>query len=133
VLRLLGSAGALSTCPYTIVYTLAHQGRLSGCQKALTVFFGLDRFNYSAEFLKWALLPPGFCPDWHLGVRVAHNRKLVGFITGVPAEVSVRGKLVRMVEINYLCVHKKLRSKRLAPVLIKVRLSSAVRDFGGYM
>lgn len=25
----------------------------------------------------------------------------------------------RMVEINFLCVHKKLRSKRLAPVLIK--------------
>jgi glycylpeptide N-tetradecanoyltransferase len=27
-----------------------------------------------------------------------------------------------MVEINFLCVHKKLRSKRLAPVLIKVSL-----------
>lgn len=26
-----------------------------------------------------------------------------------------------MVEINFLCVHKKLRAKRLAPVLIKVR------------
>jgi hypothetical protein len=25
-----------------------------------------------------------------------------------------------MVEINFLCVHKKLRSKRLAPVMIKV-------------
>jgi hypothetical protein len=25
-----------------------------------------------------------------------------------------------MVEINFLCIHKKLRSKRLAPVLIKV-------------
>lgn len=25
----------------------------------------------------------------------------------------------RACEINYLCVHKKLRSKRLAPVLIK--------------
>ena len=24
-----------------------------------------------------------------------------------------------MVEINFLCVHKKLRSKRVAPVLIK--------------
>ena len=24
-----------------------------------------------------------------------------------------------MAEINFLCVHKKLRSKRLAPVLIK--------------
>ena len=28
---------------------------------------------------------------------------------------------VPMVEINFLCVHKKLRAKRLAPVLIKVR------------
>jgi hypothetical protein len=26
-----------------------------------------------------------------------------------------------MVEINFLCVHKKLRSKRLAPVMIKAR------------
>ena len=26
---------------------------------------------------------------------------------------------IRTVEINFLCVHKKLRSKRLAPVLIK--------------
>ena len=25
----------------------------------------------------------------------------------------------QMVEINFLCVHKKLRSKRVAPVLIK--------------
>jgi hypothetical protein len=29
-------------------------------------------------------------------------------------------QVVPMVEINFLCVHKKLRSKRLAPVLIKV-------------
>ena len=31
-----------------------------------------------------------------------------------------------MVEINFLCVHKKLRSKRLAPVLIKVREASTL-------
>lgn len=28
-------------------------------------------------------------------------------------------RLKRMVEINFLCVHKKLRSKRVAPVLIR--------------
>lgn len=28
---------------------------------------------------------------------------------------------IKAVEINFLCVMKKLRSKRLAPVLIKVR------------
>jgi hypothetical protein len=33
--------------------------------------------------------------------------------------MAVQGSAVKMVEINFLCVHKKLRSKRLAPVLIK--------------
>ncbi|KAL2914677.1 glycylpeptide N-tetradecanoyltransferase [Polyrhizophydium stewartii] len=77
------------------------------------------RFDYSAEFIKWALMPPGWRRDWHLGVRVKTSRKLVGFIGGIPARVSVRGKEISMVEINFLCVHKKLRSKRLAPMLIK--------------
>jgi glycylpeptide N-tetradecanoyltransferase len=31
----------------------------------------------------------------------------------------VDGKKILMAEINFLCVHKKLRSHRLAPVLIK--------------
>lgn len=29
------------------------------------------RFKYSQAFLQWALQPPGFQPDWVLGVRVA--------------------------------------------------------------
>jgi len=77
------------------------------------------RFDYSVAFLRWALTPPGFLPDLHLGVRVKTSRKLVGFLTGIPAKISVHEQSVDMVEINFLCVHKKLRSKRLAPVLIK--------------
>eukprot|EP00753_Platysulcus_tardus_P012126 PLAT3339.65.p2 GENE.PLAT3339.65~~PLAT3339.65.p2 ORF type:complete len:511 (+),score=229.54 PLAT3339.65:32-1564(+) len=76
------------------------------------------RFNYSPEFLTWALTVPGFIPDWHVGVATAKG-KLVGFITGIPADIAVHGTEKRMAEINFLCVHKKLRSKRLAPVLIK--------------
>ncbi|XP_073007306.1 glycylpeptide N-tetradecanoyltransferase 1-like [Typha latifolia] len=77
------------------------------------------RFNYSKEFLRWALRPPGYYKSWHIGVRVKSSKKLVAFITGVPARIRVRGDVVRMAEINFLCVHKKLRSKRLAPVMIK--------------
>ncbi|KAG1891170.1 N-myristoyl transferase [Suillus subluteus] len=77
------------------------------------------RFQYSAEFLEWALKPPGYLKDWHIGVRVSSNKKLVAFISGVPVTLRVRGNVFRACEINYLCVHKKLRSKRLAPVLIK--------------
>jgi len=52
----------------------------------------------------------------------------VGFITAVPARIRGYSGAddqrdgVPMVEINFLCVHKKLRAKRLAPVLIKVRM-----------
>jgi len=77
------------------------------------------RFDYSAEFLKWALRPPGWVQEWHCGVRVVKSRKLVGFISAVPAMIKVYDHHQRMVEINFLCVHKKLRSKRVAPVLIR--------------
>ena len=80
----------------------------------------MRRFKYSREFLQWALQPPGFRQDWHIGVRACKTKRLVGFITGVPATLRVRTNTISMAEINFLCVHKKLRSKRLAPVLIKV-------------
>ncbi|XP_053993546.1 glycylpeptide N-tetradecanoyltransferase 1-like [Hylaeus volcanicus] len=76
------------------------------------------RFQYSKEFLRWALTVPGYHPEWHVGVTT-NNRKLVAFITGTPATIFVKKEALKMAEINFLCVHKKLRSKRLAPVLIK--------------
>jgi glycylpeptide N-tetradecanoyltransferase len=80
----------------------------------------LFRFDYSQQFLKWALTPPGYNLDFLLGVRGKKSGKLVAFVSGVPAVVKVHDtEPTAMVEINFLCVHKKLRSKRLAPVLIK--------------
>ncbi|GBM58624.1 Glycylpeptide N-tetradecanoyltransferase 1 [Araneus ventricosus] len=77
------------------------------------------RFDYSPGFLKWALQPPGWKRQWHCGVRVVKSKKLVGFISAVPAQVRIYGLKRKIVEINFLCVHKKLRSKRVAPVLIR--------------
>ena len=78
------------------------------------------RFDYSVNFLRWALTVPGYDENLHLGLRSSKSNKLMAFISGIPAKMSVHhGGNVEMVEINFLCVHKKLRSKRLAPVLIK--------------
>ena len=77
------------------------------------------RFDYSTGFLNWALSPPGYSSVFHLGVRSAKSQKLVAFISAIPAKVRAYEKEIPIVEINFLCVHKKLRSKRLAPVLIK--------------
>jgi len=98
------------------VYTLLNQNYVEDDDS-------MFRFDYSREFLFWALHPPGYLPQLHVGVRTktktAVKGKLVGFITGIPAHIRVYSSDVPMVEINFLCVHKKLRSKRLAPVLIK--------------
>jgi len=80
---------------------------------------GNYRFRYTPQFIRWALTPPDYHKDWIIGVRVKANKKLVGFISGVPLKVSIRGTVVEMTAIDFLCIHTKLRTKRLAPVLIK--------------
>lgn len=84
---------------------------------------GSFRFDYSVGFLNWALKPPGWKKEWHIGVRAkapeGKKGKLVAFISGVPASLKIRESKVNAVEINFLTIHRKLRSKRLAPVLIK--------------
>lgn len=77
------------------------------------------RFDYSVGFIRWALRAPGYYNDWVIGVRAAKTKQLLALITGIPATVHVMNEKKKMAEINFLCVHKKLRSKRLAPVLIK--------------
>ena len=80
---------------------------------------GNFRFDYSVEFLTWALSPPNYKPDWLVGVRGGKKKRLFGFISGIPIHIRTLGKTQVMAEINFLCVHKQLRSHRLAPVLIK--------------
>uniref|UniRef100_A0A2K6UZQ5 Glycylpeptide N-tetradecanoyltransferase n=1 Tax=Saimiri boliviensis boliviensis TaxID=39432 RepID=A0A2K6UZQ5_SAIBB len=67
------------------------------------------QFDYSPEFLLWALWPPGWLPQWHCGVRVVSSRKLVGFMSAIPANTHIYDTEKKM----------KLRSKRVSPVLIR--------------
>ncbi|XP_076153971.1 glycylpeptide N-tetradecanoyltransferase 1b [Alosa pseudoharengus] len=77
------------------------------------------RFVFSPQFLLWALCPPGWLCQWHCGVRVNSNQKLVGFISAIPSTIHAYDTELKTVEVNFLCVHKKLRSKRVAPVLCR--------------
>lgn len=93
------------------------------------------RFNYSKEFLRWALAPPGYIHDWHVGVRKKDSKKLLAFISGIPMTMRMgtpKSLITKenegeehyqepreICEINFLCVHKVLRDKRMAPILIK--------------
>ncbi|PNS21958.1 hypothetical protein CAC42_556 [Sphaceloma murrayae] len=78
----------------------------------------LFRFDYSASMLKWALMAPDWRKEWHIGVRTVSSKKLVAFISAIPVDLRIKQKDIKASEVNFMCVHKKLRSKRLAPVLI---------------
>lgn len=80
------------------------------------------RFNYGTAILKWSLMSPGWKAEWHVGIRdlrIKDKRPLVAFISAVPVNLRIRKNTVRTSEVNFLCVHKKLRGKRLAPILIQ--------------
>lgn len=84
---------------------------------------GSFRFKYSRQFLSWALKPPGWRREWHIGVRTAtkdgKKGKLVAFIAGIPVTLKSGAQQFQATEINFLTIHRRLRGKRLAPVLIK--------------
>ena len=55
---------------------------------------GHFRFDYSIDFLKWALNPPGYRVDWLVGVRGGNNNTLYGFISGIPVTMTSFGQQV---------------------------------------
>lgn len=90
------------------------------CQHYVEDRQSMFRFNNSKEFLRWALLLPGYVKNWHLGIRDAKNKRLYGTITATLSNLNFNGdNSIKTAEINFLCVHKKLRHKHMAPVLIK--------------
>lgn len=75
--------------------------------------------EYTVATLGWALEDD---PWWNVALyarRKAPTPALVGFIAASPRGFHARGEDVDAVVINFLCVHKKYRDKRLAPLLIK--------------
>lgn len=87
------------------------------------------RFKYSKEFLIWALSPPGYFPEWKVAVRRRNDKLVLGFIAGTPVALRMSKPAAagepesdeprNICEINFLCVLRKLRVKKLATLLIQ--------------
>jgi glycylpeptide N-tetradecanoyltransferase len=73
--------------------------------------------HYSLDHLRWAM--PGDDAFFRLGVRDLESGALVGFIAAIPRQLGVYQQRAPMVEINFLCLHERLRSAGMAPLLIK--------------
>lgn len=73
---------------------------------------------YSPEFLHWYFSHPNYNREFTLAIT--GNDKLVGFCAAIPNKSYQMGKEVLTVaEVNFLCVHRKLKKKRMAPILMR--------------
>ena len=81
------------------------------------------RFDYSKDFLKWHLTSPNYFPEWLISIvqldKKKNKKKMVGFIAGIPIKINIHGTDMHLAEIDFLCVKKEFRNKRLAPLLIR--------------
>lgn len=107
-----------STCDIT------NDDILGEVQKLLADYYVEDpdakfRLAYTKEMIHWALTVPDAWPECIFGVRAAETGKLLAFISGVPMKVRVGQDVIPMGEVNFLCVHPKLRHKKLAPLMIR--------------
>lgn len=76
--------------------------------------------HYNKDFLRFALQTPNYKSEWHLGLRLKTKpAQLVAFVSAIPICLSINQIPTKSVEINFLCVHQKLRHMKLTPILIK--------------
>lgn len=58
------------------------------------------RLSYSEELLEWAILIPNYYKEWHIGIRVKSNNKLVACIIGTPIDIEIYDKTIKSSEIS---------------------------------
>ena len=99
--------------------------------------------EYKPNYLKWILTPPSYkqykrldntpTSTWCIGVQASKNGVLVGLITARPIMYRIDAKYIQSFTVDFLCTHRQLRQKKLAPVLIKEmyrRMSTVQYDIG---
>jgi glycylpeptide N-tetradecanoyltransferase len=74
----------------------------------------VSSMEFSKSIIEWILHVD---PYWNIALR--KGGKLVGFIAARPSTISIDRARVSAVEITFRCVSKRLRDKRLAPLLIR--------------
>ena len=78
----------------------------------------LFRLFYTPEKFKWAVMTPGWSKDYHFCIRNSKNKKLMAIMFGCPKKYFLNEKKIKMLEGNFFAIHRALRNKRLAPIMV---------------
>ena len=74
------------------------------------------KITVTPQMLKWQLQAPKQIKSWHFGViataQPGKKKRIMGMITGTPRKMQINKSVVKVCNVNFLCVHKKLRERR---------------------
>src|SRR6056300_992939 len=71
--------------------------------------------RYTMESLKWAIEVPG---HQNICINDKHTQKLIGLISLTPFNMKLNDKEAKSVQVNFLCVHKDYRNRKLVGYLV---------------
>jgi glycylpeptide N-tetradecanoyltransferase len=80
---------------------------------------GYFKVTYSPAKFRWALQTSAHMKEFHILIRNSKNKKIMAMCTADCKKFVVNGQTMKMLEGNFMCVHSKLRSKRLAQILLQ--------------
>lgn len=83
---------------------------------------GSFKLFYNSEFLEWCLNKSA-C--W--GIRIIKNKNPVGFISANTITLCISGEIIKCLEIDFLCIHPKLRHKKMTNVLV-LKIQKEISD-----
>lgn len=72
------------------------------------------RYDYRPSFMYWYL--KSFITH---NIGILENNELVGFICGRLNNIMLCNSIKKFVEIDFLCIHKRVRNNKLCPILIQ--------------
>lgn len=82
---------------------------------------------YTKEFLNWSMSRDKLC----LGIQIKDTKKLFGVILGSVSCYQTNNNLIRTIEINYACLHKKMRTKGFFPKLVEQFVKETIKKYNG--
>jgi glycylpeptide N-tetradecanoyltransferase len=75
--------------------------------------------KYTFERLKWILNPPMITNKFNIMITLNNDTdNIIGTIVGKIINIFIYNEVKKCVYVDFLCIHKLYRNKRLAPLLI---------------
>ena len=84
------------------------------------------KLHFSLEHLNWLLSSPQLINELMILVKLKSNGKIMGCIFGFLEKTQVNKNVLDLINGKLLCVHHKLRNKKMAPVLIKELIKRSI-------